>query len=99
MHKPTIGVVGTLGGWSSETLANTVAEVTGRRILIELKRIRIDLHSGRVIHNGIDLSTLDALIIKKVGARYSADLLDRLEILRFLNERGLPMFSAPVPIM
>ena len=99
MPMPTIGIVGTIGGWSSETLADTVAEVTGRRILIDLKRIRLDLETGRAMHNGIDLSTLDALIIKKVGARYSADLIDRLEILRFLNERGLPMFSAPLPIM
>ncbi len=38
-------------------------------------------------------------MIKKVGARYSPALMDRLEILRFLNERGLPMFSNPYYIM
>ena len=39
------------------------------------------------------------MVIKKIGARYSPDLLDRLEVLRFLNERGLPIFSAPLKIM
>ncbi|MEG6506217.1 GAK system ATP-grasp enzyme [Nitratidesulfovibrio sp. 1201_IL3209] len=94
-----IGVVGTSGGWSSELLADTVGRATGHRLLIEMDKVRLDLPSGRCIYEDTDLSTLDALIIKKIGAWYSPDLLDRLEMLRLLNERGLPVFSAPLRVL
>ncbi len=94
-----IGVVGTFGGWSSEKLADAVARRTGYRLLIDLKDVRADLTEGKVWFNDVDLSTLDALLIKKVGARYSPHLLDRLEILRYLHGRGVKMFSDPARIM
>jgi ribosomal protein S6--L-glutamate ligase len=94
-----IGVVGTPGGWSSEKLADTVADMTGCRLLIDMSRMALDLTEGKAWFENTDLSTLDALIIKKIGAWYSPDLLDRLEMLRFLNERGLPVFSSPFNIM
>jgi ribosomal protein S6--L-glutamate ligase len=97
--KVKIGVVGTPGGWSSEKLADTVAEMTDYRLLIDMNSLALDLTDGRAWFEDTDISTLDALIIKKIGAWYSPDLLDRLEMLRFLNERGLPVFSRPYNIM
>lgn len=94
-----IGVIGTRGGWSSERLADVVGEKTGHRLLIEMQDIRLDLPSGRALYDGLDLSELDGLIIKKIGSRYSPDLLDRLELLRFLADRGLPIFSSPLSIL
>lgn len=94
-----IGVVGTKGGWSSELLADTVARKTGYRLLVEMERVCLDLNTGTAWFDGVDLGSLDGLIIKKIGARYSPDLLDRLELLRFLFQRGLPIFSSPVSIM
>ncbi|MCM0756438.1 GAK system ATP-grasp enzyme [Desulfovibrio aminophilus] len=94
-----IGVVGTKGGWSSELLADALAARTGYRLLVEPQRIRLDLPSGRALCDGTDLAELDGLVIKKIGARYSPDLLDRLEVLRFLSERGLPVFSDPLRIL
>lgn len=97
--RPAIGVVGVRGGWSSEQLADRVAELTGGpRLLIELDQVRLDLPSGRALFQGHDLAQLDALIIKKLGQDYSADLLDRLEILRLLEGRGVRMFSRPSAI-
>jgi ribosomal protein S6--L-glutamate ligase len=94
-----IGVVGTRGGWSSELLADTVAAKTGFRLLVDMEQVCMDLDSCKVWAEGVDLGGLDALIIKKIGARYSPDLLDRLEVLRFLAQRGLPIFSSPLSIM
>ena len=94
-----IGVVGTLGGWSSELLADTVAARTGFRLLVDMEKVCLDLDRGKAWFQGVDLAELDGLIIKKIGARYSPDLLDRLELLRFLAERGLPIFSSPLSIM
>jgi len=97
MH--TIGVVGTEGGWSSERLADEVAKQTGSRLLVDIARVRLDLQAGKVFLGQIDLTELDALMVKKIGARYSPDLLDRLEILRFLANRGVQIFSSPTSIM
>ncbi len=96
-----IGVVGTKGGWSSEKLADTAAAASpsGERILVEMDEVRLDLPSGKALYQGRDLMELDALIIKKIGARYSPDLLDRLEVLRYMAERGLPIFSSPLSIL
>lgn len=94
-----IGVVGTKGGWSSELLADAVAERTGFRLLVDMEEACLDLHNGQLWYDGLDLRTLDALIIKKIGSRYSPLLLDRLELLRFAAEAGLPIFSSPLAIM
>lgn len=96
---PIIGVIGTPGGWSSERLADAVAEKTGTRLLIDPETTSLDLSSGSLWHQGRDLSTLDALIVKKAGSRYSPLLLDRLEMLRLLNERGMAVFSRPLNIL
>ncbi len=94
-----IGVVGTRGGWSSELLADTVAAKTGHRLLVDMEQVCLDLETGKAWFQGVDLAGLDGLIIKKIGARYSPDLLDRLELLRFLAVGGLPIFSSPMSIM
>lgn len=94
-----IGVIGTPGGWSSEKLADTVEEKTGYRLLIPLKEIFLDLESGSAWFGDTDLSKLDALIVKKAGTHYSPALLDRLEMLRCLHERGVKIFSNPFNIM
>jgi tetrahydromethanopterin:alpha-L-glutamate ligase len=94
-----IGVVGVAGGWSSEALVDRVAERTGFRLLIDMERVSTRLDEGRVLFGEHDLCSLDGLIIKKVGDRYNAHMLDRLEILRYVAERGVPVFSKPLSIL
>jgi ribosomal protein S6--L-glutamate ligase len=64
-----------------------------------MDQVRLDLPSGDAFYNGHNLREFDALIIKKIGSRYSPDLLDRLEVLRYLAERGLKIFSSPYSIL
>jgi ribosomal protein S6--L-glutamate ligase len=96
---PKIGVVGIPDAWSSESLTDKVHAKTGYRLLIDMGKLTLDLHDGKAWYDGVDLNALDGLIIKKIGAEYSPDLLDRLEVLRFLNEQGMPIFSSPLSIM
>lgn len=96
---PKIGVIGTKDGWSSEKLAEAVFKLTGYGLLIEMKKVRLDFESGRAWYEGTDLTGLDALIIKKIGGRYSPYNLDRLEVLRYLHEKGLRVFSSPLSII
>jgi tetrahydromethanopterin:alpha-L-glutamate ligase len=94
-----IGVVGTVGGWSSESLADRVAERTGFRLLVDMKHVSARLDEGRVSFADHDLCTLDALIIKKAGDLYNAHMLDRLELLRFVEKQGVAIFSKPLSIL
>jgi ATP-grasp enzyme of GAK system len=99
-----IAVVGIPGGWSSEALADAVAQATGERLLVDLEDARLDLAAGSVLCGGsgssqVDLCSLDAVLIKKVAPQYSPDMLDRLELLRFVAGRGVPCFSDPSLIL
>lgn len=94
-----IGVVGVPGGWSSEQLADALARRTGYRLLMDPDHIAIDLETGVARWGELDLMDLDGIIIKKVGPSYSPQLLDRLEVLRWINQRGLPIFSQPARIL
>jgi ribosomal protein S6--L-glutamate ligase len=94
-----IGVVGVPDGWSSEKLADVIHQKTGFRLLIDMQMLSLDLVEGKAWFESTDITELDGLIIKKIGAEYSPDLLDRLEILRFLSERGLNTYSSPLSIM
>ncbi len=94
-----IGIIGISGNNSSERLADAVAEKTGFKLLIDMEKVAFDMESGKVMFLDLDLSTLDALIIKKVGSEYSHYFLDRLEILRYLSETGVKVFSKPGKIM
>jgi ribosomal protein S6--L-glutamate ligase len=94
-----IGVVGTHGGWSSEFLADSVQDKTGFRLLVDMADVSLDLDGCHVWHGQTDLCSLDGLIIKKIGARYSPDLLDRLELLRFVQNQGVKIYSSPLNIM
>ena len=77
-----IGVFGIPGKWSTDTLADAVETRTGRRIVVDMGRVELDLAGGRLLHGEFDLCTLDGLIVKKISATYSPATLDRLEMLR-----------------
>lgn len=88
-----------VGGWSSESLADRVAERTGFRLLVDMQHASARLDEGRVLFGDHDLCQLDGLIIKKVGETYNAHMLDRLELLRYVEERGVRIFSKPLSIL
>lgn len=98
-NKLQIGVVGIQGGSSSENLADAVAAQTGSRILIDIGKIDACLSTGRVRFDGLDLTTLDAILVKKINPIYSPVDLDRLEMLRFLEAQGVRFFSKPENIL
>lgn len=94
-----IGVVGVAGGQTSEALADELEKRTGHRLLIEMERIHLDTTTGHVFCGDVDLCSLDGLVVKKIGKEYSPHLLDRLEILIYVGELGVPIISNPVSIL
>lgn len=95
MIAKRIAVVGTPGGWSTERLADAVAARTGFRCVVDMARVVADLGRGVVRHGEVDLCRLDGVIVKKISPEYAPDILDRLELLRFVHARGVPVFSDP----
>ncbi|MBL0700816.1 MAG: GAK system ATP-grasp enzyme [Desulfosarcina sp.] len=94
-----IAVIGTPGGWSSERLADAVEAATGYRLLVDMSKISLSLPDGRLFYNNNDLGALDGILIKKIGSACFPDLLERLETLRYLSEKGMPIFSKPKSIL
>jgi ribosomal protein S6--L-glutamate ligase len=88
-----IGVVGIPGKWSTDTLADAVESRTGRRIVVDMGAVELDLAGGRLLHGDDDLCALDGLIVKKISATYSPATLDRLEMLRVAEACGVRVFS------
>lgn len=88
-----IGVIGTPGKWSTEALADALEARTGYRQVIDMSRATLDLASGTLICDGVDVTALDGLILKKIAEEYSPDALDRLEMLRVAEARGTRIFS------
>ena len=64
-----------------------------------MRKVRLDLDTGRAYADEVCLNDLDGIIVKKISAAYSPNCLDRMEILCFLNERGVPIFSRPRSIL
>ncbi len=94
-----IAIIGIPGKWSTEILADAIEKRTGFRLVIDMAQVKLDLSCTRLFYQGVDLSSLDALIIKKISAEYNPNTLDRLELLRILSAQGIPVFSDPEKIL
>ncbi|MDG6773719.1 GAK system ATP-grasp enzyme [Thiomicrorhabdus sp. ZW0627] len=103
MSKPLselkIGVVGIPGKWSTEILADEIEALTGFRCVIDIEDVVADLSVPEVRYKDHILCEFDAIIIKKISQTYSPMVLDRLEILRFVECCGVQIFSNPAEII
>jgi len=90
-----IGIVGIPKKWSTEILADAIEKRTGFRLVIDLQQVTADLTQGQVRYKKHNLCDLDAIIVKKISANYSPTMMDRIEILRFLEGFGVQIFSKP----
>lgn len=93
-----IAVVGVHDGWSSRALYEAVAQRAGHCTLVDLGEAVLDLERGRLVCGDLDLTRVDAVIVKKLARSYTPEILDRLELLEFVASRGVPVFSNPARI-
>lgn len=100
-HIPSlkIGVVGIPGKWSTEILADAIEAKTGFRMVIDIEKVVAYLDEPSVRYKGACLCELDGIIIKKISQAYSPAVIDRLEILRFVEKCGVKIFSNPQEII
>jgi tetrahydromethanopterin:alpha-L-glutamate ligase len=88
-----IGIVGTPGKWSTEALADAVEAATGFRLIIDMGEVCAELATGELRYRDWKLTELDAVAVKKISEIYSPATLDRLEMLRLLEQAGVRVFS------
>ena len=80
-------------------MADAVEAHTGFRLVIDMQAVSLDLASQTLIYAGQDICDLDALIIKKIAGEYSPATLDRLELLRVAEAKGVRVFSGAEKIL
>jgi len=93
VHDVKIAVIGIPGKWSSEVLADALAERTGFRLLIDMADVSLDLRRNTLMAGDVDLGELDGIVVKKISTQYSPNTIDRLELLRIAEHRGVRVFS------
>jgi ribosomal protein S6--L-glutamate ligase len=94
-----IGVIGLPGKWSTEILADAVEARTGERLVIDMGEVALDLVNNSLRYREHDLCRLDALIVKKISLEYSPNSIDRLELLRVAEARGVRVFSPAMSML
>ena len=99
MAEPSIAVIGLPGKWSTETLADAVEARTGARHVVDMGEAALDLEDNRLLYRGRDLCEFDAIIVKKISSEYSPNALDRLELLRIAEARGVRVFSPALSML
>jgi len=97
--NPRIGVVGLPGKWSTETLADAVEAGTGMRLVIDMSDVALDLDGRKLLYGEHDLCELDAIIVKKISREYSPNSIDRLELLRVAEAKGVRVFSPALSML
>ncbi len=93
MNKPRIAVIGIPGKWSTEVLADELEALTGFRLVVDMGDVVFDAVHNRLMAGDVDLASLDGLMVKKISEVYSPSTLDRLELLRVAEARGVRVFS------
>jgi tetrahydromethanopterin:alpha-L-glutamate ligase len=91
-----IGVVGTPGAWSTERLVDAFRAAGAAARVVDLAACSLRLPDPAVYHRGAPLAGLDAVVVKKIGD--TADgwaVRERLNLLRRLEDSGVPVLSAP----
>ena len=99
MAEPSIAVIGLPGKWSTETLADAVEARTGSRYVVDMGEAALDLDGNRLLYRGRDLCEFDAIIVKKISREYSPNAVDRLELLRIAEARGVRVFSPALSML
>ncbi|CAA0081184.1 Alpha-aminoadipate--LysW ligase LysX [Zhongshania aliphaticivorans] len=93
MPELKIAVVGIPGKWSTEVLADALEAQTGFRLVVDMAEVSLDLSLGALMYRGANLCDLDGIVVKKISAEYNPDTLNRLEMLRFAEAKGVRVFS------
>jgi len=93
-----IWVAGVPGGWSGKRMVAALENLKIETKLISLSDCSHELLSGRVDCDGEDLSSLDGLVVRKMGDPIDPLTPTRVNLLRRLEGHGVRIFSPAAAI-
>jgi tetrahydromethanopterin:alpha-L-glutamate ligase len=88
-----VAVAGVPGAWSTERLRDALAACGADALVVDVSACGADLIEGSVLFEGMDLGTLDAVVVKKLGATTDPLMPTRVHLLHQLEHRGVRVFS------
>lgn len=88
-----VAVAGVPGAWSTERLRDALAACGADAITVDPSACAVDLGDGAVWCEGVDLGTLDGVVVKKLGATTDPLAPSRVQLLYQLEHRGVRVFS------
>lgn len=89
-----IAIIGIPDSWSSEFLKRTIEDKGIAVDLFKVNDLVFHIQLNKVFYGDKDLESYDAIIIKKLG-QYHPRILDWLDILGNLEDKGLRFYSSP----
>lgn len=93
MDNLKIAVIGSVGKWSTEALAQAIAKKAAACLVVDMSQVVYDLSSASLRYQEQNLCEFDALVVKKVSSRYSPHSVDKLELLAIAQQAGVPIFN------
>lgn len=88
-----VAVAGVPGAWSTERLRDALAARGADAITVDTAACAVDLTEGTVACEGLDLGTMDGVVVKKLGATTDPLMPSRIQVLHQLEHRGVRVFS------
>lgn len=85
--------------WTGIALSNSVTRSGAQALTFSFSEATSDISSGKFYSGKIDLTTLDAIIVRDLGPATRNDVSFRFDILCQLEELGIAVVNSPVSIM
>lgn len=84
--------------WTGIALGRSVTNAGMKALYFSLKDATSDVSSGRLFSGKVDLTGLDAIIVRDLGPAAKNDVSFRFDILCQLEELGIPVVNSPASI-
>lgn len=85
--------------WTGIALSNSVTRSGAQALTFSLSEATSNISSGKFYSGKIDLTTLDAIIVRDLGPATRSDVSFRFDILCQLEELGIIVINSPVSIV
>lgn len=84
--------------WTAAALSSAFRERGMEPLGFSFKNTTSDILSGRIMVRGTELTSLDAVIVRDLGPSTGSGAVFRFDILRHLEEMGIPVVNSPQAI-
>ena len=84
--------------WTARALSNAVKERGMEPVTFSFQNAISDISSNRIVVDGVELTSLDAVIVRDLGPATKNGAVFRFDILTQIEETGIPVVNSPSAI-